>query len=303
MALLQMTLPDRGEESLQDKYWFSISNEFVTKTDKDGKLISWGTDGFFYERIFLDKKIIEKKDNTLIYYEFKRLFNNRLLNFSEFGYELRNMLTVSLIEGKIVFEMKDDLKSLGYIIKDDLTYTSSLLIKFSRPLAHFLGLEDEISGTLEEFNGGYIKYPNYKRKDGIKNLQYIDLIIYKKRANGHSLTGGKINCLSRIKDGVHINPHAAINIKCDLLESNFLGGIVKQRVLRKVSFYDVELDTYVRYFAPKNIIFTPVEKLQFQQISIRLEDDEGNPVKLTSFYSPKQYIGETSITVRIRPVI
>ena len=131
MALLQMTLPDRGEESLQDKYWFSISNEFVVKTDKDGKLITWGTDGFFYEKIFLDKKIIEKKDNTLIYYEFKRLFNNRLLNFSEFGYELRNMLTVSLIEGKIVFEMTDDLKSLGYVIKDDLTYTSSLLIKFS----------------------------------------------------------------------------------------------------------------------------------------------------------------------------
>ncbi len=126
MALLQMTLPDRGEESLQDKYWFSISNEFVVKTDKDGKLITWGTDGFFYERIFLDKKIIEKKDNTLIYYEFKRLFNNRLLNFSEFGYELRNMLTVSLIERKIVFEMTDDLKSLGYVIKDDLTYTSSL---------------------------------------------------------------------------------------------------------------------------------------------------------------------------------
>ena len=303
MALLQMTLPDRGEKSLQDQYWFSISNEYVTITDEDGKLISWGTDGFFFEKIRLDKEIIETRDNTLMYYEFKRLFNDRDLNLPEFGYTLKNMLSVSLIDGKIQFEMKDDLKTLGYGNHGGKKwrYTSALLMTFSRPLAHFLGLEDQVTHTLP--NGSIIKNPYYKISDSIQSSQTMALIVYKKKADGEALTGGKINCLSRIKDGVHLNEHTSINVECDLLESNYLGGVNKRRVLRKLSFYDTDLDTYVRYYAPKNIIYTPLERLQFQQIPIKLIDDDGNPIKLTSLYSAKQYIGETSLTVRIRPVI
>lgn len=303
MALLQMTLPDRGEKSLHDQYWFSISNEYVTITDEDGKLISWGTDGFFYEKIRLDKEIIETRDNTLMYYEFKRLFNDRVLDFPEFGYILKNMLSVSLIDGKIQFEMKDDLKTLGFATHGGKRrrYTSALLITFSRPLAHFLGLEDQVTHTLP--NGSIVKYFHYKISDSIQSSQTMKLIVYKRKADGDSLTGGKINCLSRIKDGVHLNEHTSINVECDLLESNYLGGVNKRRVLRKLAFYDTDLDTYVRYYAPKNIIYTPLERLQFQQIQIKLVDDDGNPIKLTSLYSAKQYIGETSLTVRIRPVI
>eukprot|EP00794_Sanderia_malayensis_P002229 gene2229-biopygen1992 len=82
--------------------------------DKDGNMMNWGVYGFFYEKVFLDKDIIKTRDNTLIYYEFKRLFNDMLLDFPDFGYQLKNMLSVSLIEGKVEFEMKDDLRSLGY---------------------------------------------------------------------------------------------------------------------------------------------------------------------------------------------
>ena len=35
--------------------------------------------------------------------------------------------------------------------------------------------------------------------------------------------------------------------------------------------------THVKYFEPKSIIFTPIENLQFQQISIKLTDDD--PIK------------------------
>ena len=143
----------------------------------------------------------------------------------------------------------------------------------------------------------------YNISDSIQSSQIMKLFVYKEKSDGDSLIGGKINCLSRIKDGVHLNAHTSINVECDLLESNYLGGVSKRRVLRKLAFYDTDLDTYVRYYAPKNIIYTPMERLQFQQIPIKLVDDDGNPIKLTALYSAKQYIGETSITVRIRPVI
>ncbi len=59
--------------------------------------------------------------------------------------------------------------------------------------------------------------------DSIQPHKSMNLIVYKKKADGEPLTGGKINCLSRIKDGVN-------NIECDLLESNYLAGIEKRRV-------------------------------------------------------------------------
>lgn len=90
---------------------------------------------------------------------------------------------------------------------------------------------------------------------------------------------------------------------CNILQSNYLAGLDMKRVLRKLTFYDAHIDAYVKYFEPKNIIITPIEKLQFQQISIKLDDDDDKPIKITYLYSPKQYIGETSITVKIRPVI
>ena len=304
MALLQMTLPDRGEKALQDQYWFSVSNEWVVTTNEDGNPTSWGTNSFFYEKVYLDKKIIETRDNIMMYYEFKRLFNDRVLNFYEFGYTLKNMLSVSLIGGKIQFEMEDDLKTLGFAKLDDgkrRKHPSSLLIIFSRPLAHFLGLEDQVTHTLP--NGSIIKHLNYKISDSIQSSQIMKQFVYKEKSDCDPLTGRKINSLSRKKDGVHLNAHTSINVECDLLESNYLGGVNKRRVLRKLAFYDTDLDTYVRYYAPKNIIYTPMERLQFQQIPIKLVDDDGNPIKLTALYSAKQYIGETSITVRIRPVI
>ena len=71
----------------------------------------------------------------------------------------------------------------------------------------------------------------------------------------------------RIKNGVHLNSHASINV--DLLESNYFGGVrmYKRGVLRKIAFYDIYqyihfttyLNTYVRYNTPKNRkIFIPL---------------------------------------------
>ncbi len=80
-----------------------------------------------------------------MYYEFKRLFNDRILNLDEYGYTLKNMLSVSLIDGKIQFEMEDDLKKLWLATIKDCKrrkHPSSLFIIISRPLLHFLGLED-----------------------------------------------------------------------------------------------------------------------------------------------------------------
>ena len=148
-----------------------------------------------------------------------------------------------------------------------------------------------------------IKAPKYQLHDNIFPGQIMTLYLYKMETNNQSVQYARVKCARRIKDGIHINPESAINVECDILESNYLAGLDKKRVLRKFTFYDTKVDTYVKYFEPKSIIFTPIENLQFQQISIKLTDDEDNPIKLTSFYSPKQYIGETSITVKIRPVI
>ena len=310
MALLQMTLPDRGLGSLHDQYWFTLSYKFTMITDPDGKVVKLNENDNCMQKIYLSKEAMETKDNMVIFKEFKQLFNERVLNYEEFGYTIKDAIEVHLLNGRIEFLIMEDLGKAGNwdVPGEELSMlqSASIVMNFSRPLAYFLGLEEDLELTPppgKKLNLSVIKAPKYQLHDNIFPGQIMTLYPYKMETNNQSVIYARVKCARRIKDGIHINPESAINVECDILESNYLAGLDKKRVLRKFTFYDTKVDTYVKYFEPKSIIFTPIENLQFQQISIKLMDDEDNPIKLTSFYSPKQYIGETSITVKIRPVI
>ena len=75
-----------------------------------------------------------------------------------------------------------------------------------------------------------IKAPKYQLHDNIFPCQIMTLNLYKMETNNQSVQYARVKCAGRIKDGIHINPESAINVECDILESNYLAGLDKKRV-------------------------------------------------------------------------
>ena len=151
MALLQMTLPDRGLGSLHDQYWFTLSYKFTMITDPDGKVVKLNENDNCMQKIYLSKEAMETKDNMVIFKEFKQLFNERVLNYEEFGYTIKDAIEVHLLNGRIEFLIMKDLGKAGNwdVPGEELSMlqSASIVMNFSRPLAYFLGLEEDLELT------------------------------------------------------------------------------------------------------------------------------------------------------------
>lgn len=166
------------------------------------------------QKLYIDEEVMETNDIIEIFKEFNRLFNERLLKYVDFGYVIKNIVNIQLINGKV---------EAGYWeVKGEeliMLQSGSIVMNLSRSLAYFLGLDgridlvtplnekpnperEESDSENETLNLGIKKVHNFELHDNIFPGQYMTLYLYKKKTNNQSVKDTKVKSPLRIRDGM-----------------------------------------------------------------------------------------------------
>lgn len=323
MGLLDLSVPGRGREALEDQLWFkvAITNEGSYVNGKFESMLDEFKVMPNIQKIIIPSDIVEKDDTVLIYQYFKSYINKL-----EFGYASARGGTmadrtyncpfdVELIKGKVNFVFREELKeTMNITLAESGKFNRAIgpqcnivRIQMSIPLSFMLGVnnfgdrhhESTIFNTSNFANGGVSVKRNVTMWHSVTPEDSFDLTLYKLEVN-KDIKDSRLKCENRLQ--AHIYPQTSFNIECELLEDNFVGGIAERsRTLRHVTFSDSSNKSHTQIFESKNVLYMPMEQLVFQTISIKLMNEKGNVINLINPSSVNNYVGQTLLTVRIRP--
>lgn len=327
MGLLELSIPGRARSALKDQLWFRITltNEAKYANNKFKQAMNAFHLLPHAQKIFVPPDIVEKDDSVLIYQFFKRSLNDYKLGYEGVqGTTNRSKaiykfpIEVQLIMGKVQFVFKEDLFPTINIVDETESRNNSdakgwqcnaCRIEFSIPMSYLLGLNNfgskrselELFDTRDYENAKFIAKRYAEMWHSTTPEDIFDMWFMKEDIT-KTVKGSRLKCKSRLQ--THIYPHSIFNIECTLLDSNFVGGVhQRERTLRRISLTDVEKETYTQVFESKNVLYMPMEQLVFQTIGIRLINEEDQAISLVNPSSVTDYVGQTIITVRIRPSI
>lgn len=320
MGLIDLSIPGRGEAALRDQLWFKfgVSNEAQYRGNKAFALLNDFGVLSNIQTHYIDPQIVDKDDSVLIYQEFKKVLNNYFYTYPEAmrtrpnTTSFRPPFDVQLIGGKVNFVFTDDISTYDVVSGEhpdspDGAQCCAFHIQMSVPLSYLLGCnnfgdvkhERELFDTTGLINVDFSARRSVLMYHSVVPEDRFTLTFYKLDTT-KTCKRSRLRCKRRLLS--HIYPHAAFNVKCDLLQYNYVGGTnQKSQTLRRITFDDREDKSYTRSFDVKNVLYVPMEITTFQTIKMECINDRGKAINLINPSSSNGYIGQTMMTIRIRP--